>query len=160
MDRIGEADEAQQHRKDDMAEGVVLEADRADEPERPEDPQCRRCGRHDDDREPPEEDGGEGKNQAVADKLEEPFVGVAVAHPFQPDRHRAGESHRDRHLWMLGSRGLGRLHEGFGDVSLVLHQRPVVGDQKEERLGVGGEELPDNERMVEGLGSRHLKALR
>ena len=143
-----------------MAEGIVLEADRTDEPERPEDPQCRRCGRHDDDREPPEEDGGEGENQAVADKLEEPFVGIAVAHPFQPDRYRAGEGHRDRHLWMRGRRSLGRLHEGFGDVGLVLHQRPVVGDQKDECLGVGGEELPDNERMVEGLGARHLKALR
>ena len=160
VNRIGKADEAQQHREDDMAEGIVLEADRADEPERPEDPQCRRCGRHEDDREPPEEDGGEGEDQAVADKLEEPFVGVAVAHPFQPDRYRAGEGHRDRHLGMLGRRGLGRLHEGCGDVGLVLDQRPVVGDQKEERLGVGGEELADNERMVEGLGTGDLEALR
>ena len=61
---------------------------------------------------------------------------------------------------MLGGRRPGGLHDALGDVGLVLHERPVVGDEQEEGAGVGGEELPDDERMLERLLACHLEASR
>ena len=142
-----------------MAEGVVLEADRAHKPERPKDAQRRRRRRDEHNREPAEEEGGEGQNQTIADELVDAFIGVTVAHPLQPDRHRAGERTGELHIGMLGRRRPGGGHQGLGDVGLLLHQRPVIGDEEEERFGIGREQLPDDQRVLEGLLAGHLKAL-
>ena len=157
--RVGKPDEAQEHRQDHMAERIVLKANRAHEPERPKNAQRRRRRRDKHDREPAEEEGGEGQNQTVADELVDAFIGVAIAHPLQPDRHRAGEGKREIHSGMLCRRRSGRGQENLGNVGLLQHQRPVVGDEEEERCGIGREQLPNHQRVLEGLLAGHLKAL-
>ena len=157
--RVGKPDEAQKHRQDHMAEGVVLEADRAHKPERPKNAQRRRRRRDKHDREPTKEEGREGQNQTIADELVDAFIGVAVAHPLQPNRHRAGERAGELHIGMLCRRHPGGGQEDLGDVGLLLHQRPVVGDEEEKRFGIGREQLPNDQRMLESLLAGHLKAL-
>ena len=78
---------------------------------------------------------------------------LAVAHPFQAQRHRAGEGEVERHVGMAGRRPARGLEDRVGDVGLVAHHRPVVGHEEEHRGGVGREQLAEMQRIIDAEAS-------
>ena len=159
MHPIGKSDQAQEHRQDHKAKGVLLKVKVPKEPQGPEDSDDRRCGDHQDDRQAAKQDRSHQQDHAIADGLITNFVVPVVLDQYQTQRNTPGDMKLHRHTRML----LGDLPSGsqnrLGTLGVILDIEPVVLDLDERRLGVARKHLTDDQRMRGGFFLRDIEPL-
>ena len=120
MHPIGKSDQAQEHRQDHKAKGVLLKVKVPKEPQGPEDSDDRRCGDDQDDRQAAKQDRSHQQDHAIADGLITDLVVPVVFDQYQTQWDRAGDVKLHRHTRML----LGDLPSGsqnrLGALGVIL----------------------------------------